>query len=292
MIICPICDTELKISKTEYTCISCKSSFKIEEGIIIYHTEIIDDNEDYNSENLDLLFSFENKHFWFLYRKQIILKVFQKFIKKHERIIEIGAGTGNVSQMVLTNGYKNIANGEMHMSGLLHAKKYGLTELFQFNLLQAPFSEHFDVVGMFDVLEHIESDELALNNVNKMLSPDGRLILTVPSHMWLWSNIDMNSGHKRRYNYSGLKTLLEKSNFEVIYYRSFFIIMLPILFFRALINKKHIKLNTENLARNAGMTINPVTNALLKFICKLENFLLKGISLKFGGSLLVVARKI
>ena len=84
-----------------------------------------------------------------------------------EKIIEIGTGTGNVSRYLQNNGYKNISVGEMHLSGLKYAKDYGIKECYQFNLLDTPFEDEFDAVCMFDVLEHIKKDDLALQNVNK-----------------------------------------------------------------------------------------------------------------------------
>jgi len=292
MIICPICGYEIYNLGAQIICNNCGGIFENENSILRLHPDIQAENEDYDAECLDRLHEFENKHFWLQYRKKIILKAFYRFIKKEEKIIEIGAGTGNVSQMLFANGYKNMAVGEMHLNGLCYAKKYGLSELYQFDLLKAPFKKHFDVVCMFDVLEHIEDDNLALLNVSKMLTFNGKIILTVPSHMWLWSNIDFNSGHKRRYNYWGLKILLEKNDFEIIHYSSFFILTLPLLFFRAIFNKKNIKIDNANLFQNAGMTINPITNAILKFICNLEYLFFSKIPLKFGGSLLVIARKI
>lgn len=292
MIICTNCGFELKQNEENLLCRNCGLIISNNDSIFIFNPEIKSNSEDYNSEGEDWLYAFENKHFWFIHRKKIILKAFEKNIKKQSRIIEIGAGTGNVSQMLLANGYEHIAVGEMHLNGLQYAKKYGLTALYQFDILKAPFKDHFDVVCMFDVLEHIENDELALQNVRNMLSTGGRLVLTIPAHDWLWSNVDANSGHKRRYNYAGLKALLEKNNFELIYFRSFFTLMLPLLFVRAILNRKKIKLDTASLAHNAGMTINPFVNTIFKFICAIENLFFSSLSVKFGGSLLVVARKI
>ena len=86
----------------------------------------------------------------------------------------------------------------MHLSGLKYAKEYGIKECYQFNLLDTPFEDEFNAVCMFDVLEHIKEDALALKNVNKSLTHKGKLVLTVPSHMWLWNRDDAIAGHKTR----------------------------------------------------------------------------------------------
>ena len=116
-----------------------------------------------------------------------------------EKLIEIGAGTGNVSRYFVSNGYKRISVGEMHLRGLRLAKGYGIKECYQFNLLDTPFEDEFNACFMFDVLEHIKGDDFALQNVNKSLHKSGKIVLTVPSHMWLWNRSDAIAGHKRRY---------------------------------------------------------------------------------------------
>jgi len=148
--------------------------YKEVDGIKIFHKNIDDDHKDYNSKGLDKLYGQEEKHFWFIARKEFILKNFQKYINKNSKIIEIGAGTGNVSRYLQKNGYENISVGEMHLNGLKYAQSYGLKELYQFDLLDTPFENEFDVVCMFDVLEHIENDKKALDNVFKMLMGGGR----------------------------------------------------------------------------------------------------------------------
>jgi nucleoside-diphosphate-sugar epimerase len=115
----------------------------------------------------------EEKHFWFLARKEFILQNAINHIQPNDKIIEIGAGTGNVARYLQKNGYENISVGEMHLNGLKYAQSYGMKECYQFDLLDTPFENEFDTVCMFDVLEHIPDDKLALENVNKMLNGGG-----------------------------------------------------------------------------------------------------------------------
>lgn len=60
-----------------------------------------------------------------------------------------------------------------------------------------PFEGEFDVIGAFDVLEHIEEDERVLGQLNAALRSGGGIIATVPQHQWLWSEMDTVSGHRR-----------------------------------------------------------------------------------------------
>ena len=265
-------------------------NYKEIEGIKIYNPEISDEHEDFDAKHLDNLYKAENKLFWSIIRKEYILEKFKKYIIKKSSIIEIGAGTGDVSRELMSNGYSNISVGEMHISGLKYAQTYGIKECYQFDLLKTPFENKFDVVCMFDVLEHIEDDILALEQSFKMLKNNGYMIVTVPSHMWLWNRSDRIVGHKRRYTKDELKNKMQSSGFEVIEISYFFIFITPLLFIRRILDSddgsaikksesfKHLKLNS-------------IIDYSLLIICKIENRLKKFIPNKFGGSLFVIGRK-
>ena len=136
--------------------------FSEQDNIKIFDRDIGENHADYNAQGLDNLYAQEEKHFWFIARKEYIFQTIKQFISMNEKIIEIGAGTGNVSRYFQNNGYKNISVGEMHLNGLKYAKDYGVKECYQFNLLNTPFEDEFNAVFMFDVLEHIEEDDFAL----------------------------------------------------------------------------------------------------------------------------------
>lgn len=131
--------------------------------------ELNQNEADYKSCGFEELFKNEERYFWFKARKDFINKMMQKYIPKDSKIIEIGAGTGNVTKYLLANGYQNISVGEMHLNALDYAKSYGIKDRFCFNILKSPFSEEFDCVCAFDVIEHIDDDLCALQNIAKSL---------------------------------------------------------------------------------------------------------------------------
>lgn len=260
------------------------------DGIKIFNQNKDELHADYNAESLDNLYSQEEKHFWFISRKEFIFQNFQKYIKLDDTIIEIGAGTGNVSRYLKKKGYRNISVGEMHLKGLEYALSYGLNECYQFNLLDTPFENEFDTVCLFDVLEHIHDDILALQNVHKMLKKNGSLILTVPSHMWLWNRDDAIAGHKRRYTRNELVQRLEQNGFEVLNSIYFFISITPLLFLRRILNKDDGS-NVKSEEFNKDISINPILSTILLFISRIENKLNNFLPNWFGGSLFVIAKK-
>lgn len=264
--------------------------YKEVSGIKIFHENQEESHDDYNAKGLDNLYKQEEKHFWFIARKEFILQNIQEYVNKKEKLIEIGAGTGNVAKYFQKNGYENISVGEMHLNGLKYAQSYGIEECYQFDLLNTPFENEFNAVCMFDVLEHIPNDNMALQNVHKMLTKEGKIVLTVPSHMWLWNRDDAIAGHKIRYIKKELVKKLEQNNFEVLTARYFFISITPLLFLRRVLNKDDGSQVKEEEYNNE-ICMNSVLSNILLFISRIENKLSKILPDLFGGSLFIIARK-
>jgi len=260
------------------------------DGIKIFDNDILDNHSDYNAKGLDNLFQSEERHFWFHARKEYIFDNMQKYIPKEAKIIEIGTGTGNVSRYLKQNGYDNVSVGEIHLNGLKYAKEYGIKDCYQFDLLHTPFDNEFDSICMFDVLEHIEDDDLALQNIAKSLKSNGDIVLTVPAHSWLWNRDDAIAHHKRRYTRKELIKKLENNGFAIIKARYFFISIIPLLYLRTILNRDDGSAIKES-EFSADISINPILSRILLFISRVENKVSRYLPNWFGGSLFVIARE-
>src|SRR6185437_3005242 len=97
-----------------------------------------------------------------------------------------------------------------------------------------PFENAYDLIGMYDVLEHVADDARALGQIHKALRPDGGLLLTVPQHPALWSPADAHAQHHRRYTARRLTRLLHAAGFEILTHTSFQTTTLPFFAARAL----------------------------------------------------------
>ncbi|VAW67145.1 hypothetical protein MNBD_GAMMA09-3014 [hydrothermal vent metagenome] len=260
------------------------------DGIQCYCPDVDHQHTDYPEVGLENLYLAETQHFWFISRCEYIISTFKQYIKKNSRIIEIGAGTGNVSRKLMEEGYKP-AVGELHLSGLRYAQSYGIKECYQFDLYDPPFSDSFDAIGLFDVLEHLSDSDKALKNIHSMLHKNGLLFITVPAHMWLWNREDRIAGHKIRYTKKTLSHTVEQAGFEIIECRYFFVSILPLLWVRSL-------LQPDNISKSVGETksneihINPIVNKILLALCRFENKINHLLPNFSGGSLLMIVKKI
>jgi SAM-dependent methyltransferase len=288
VIVCPHCGTGLRDREGGLSCPSCPYTADREDGIVLFERSVLPDHEDYKAEGLDALYGYETQHPWFRHRLRVIREAFAAHVGKDEEILEVGAGTGHTARGLLEDGYVGLSLGEMHLNGLLYAKQYGLKNLYQFDLRSPPFREHFDVVALFDVLEHISEDALAVRNIRTMLRTGGRILLTVPAHRWLWSRIDELSSHHRRYDRKGLASLLDSAGFEVLECRYFFTALVPGLLLRTFLSRNA---TWGNVASGCGLEVSRLGNAVLSLAAGPGDALLRPLRSRLGGSLLAVARK-
>jgi len=147
--------------------------------------------------------------------------------------------------------------------------------------------ECYDIIGAFDVIEHIYDDTTALLNMAKAIRPGGRIILTVPQHPWLWSMADQFSYHQRRYSRTEISRKLKDVGCEVTYATSFVSLLVPLMLIYRSLTPEH------SYDPMSEFTISPFLNLILNTIMNIEIILVKaGVSFLVGGSLLVIARKI
>lgn len=94
-----------------------------------------------------------------------------------------------------------------------------------------PFpDEYFDAVVMFDVLEHVQDDQMVAEEAGRVLKPGGLFFASAPLHPELWSRHDENCGHFRRYKKGELAKTFTKRGFTVLKRRFFMSLPLPVVF--------------------------------------------------------------
>jgi SAM-dependent methyltransferase len=233
----------------------------------------------------------EQKHFWHIGRKEIILDTIERNVPNlgQCKMLEIGCGNGNILAFLKQNGV-DIEGGDISREGLEFCRKRISTPLYQLDALHLPFRNAFDIIGLFDVLEHIDDDVGALKEIRQALKPNGILLMTVPAYQSLWSNFDEYSGHKRRYDKKELVGRLYHSGFRVIRFSHYMFFLFPLLAtIRKFSSTRRIKrggIDTSLEVRNV-----PILNECFLALLRLEKLLLRYFNLPFGASLLVLAMK-
>ncbi len=234
----------------------------------------------------------EPKHFWFVARNRILMDMMRKYFPDPGKVLEMGCGTGFVlSGLCATFPQARLSGSDIFTEGLTFtAKRVPNAFLFQMDARHIPFREEFDLIGAFDVLEHIEEDNAALAQMYQACKPGGGIVLTVPQHRWLWSRVDDFAHHKRRYTRAELIEKTASAGFRVEYATSFVSLLLPLM-----LASRGLKKSGEDMDKQmeaVGLKVGRLTNAVLGTIMQIERGLISlGLSFPFGGSLLLVARR-
>jgi SAM-dependent methyltransferase len=163
---------------------------------------------------------------------------------------------------------------------------------------QLPFASNlFDLVALLDTVEHIPDEFGVLAECYRVLKPGGKLLVTVPAFMWLWSYNDEINAHQRRYTAPELQQKLEISGLRVnrITYNNFFLFP-PIAAIRFLrpynpgLASPHLS-TAEDVYQVEMEAIPEPVNSVLHAVGWLEAELLQRLPLPFGISVLCLAEK-
>jgi len=236
------------------------------------------------------LASLEKENFWFRSRNELILWALEVFSPASKALLEIGCGTGYVLSGIHPRFPSTALFGsEIFIEGLSYAaERVPQATFMQLDARALPYSDEFDVIGAFDVLEHIEDDVTVLTEMHRALKSDGVLLLTIPQHDWLWSASDEYACHARRYSARDIHQKLANAGFSILRSTSFVTLLLPLMMASRF--KKKNAISTFNPADELKLP-RPL-NAVLYKIMQLEVRLIKaGLNFPAGGSRLIIARK-
>ena len=232
---------------------------------------------------------YEESHWWFKARRRILRRLIIRLpLGPHPHILEIGTGPGaNLYAIyprdaVITGLEKDPAQAE-------RARSRGPIPVLTIaaeDAADALAGTTFDVVTMFDVLEHIERDKRVLATIHQLLVPDGRLLLTVPAYALLWGPQDIVSGHRRRYTLHQLCDRVRRAGFAIERATYFNTLLFP-----AIACVRFLKRTPKHPTTDFKISLGPL-DQVLEWIFGLEAWLLRVTDLPFGVSIYVAARSV
>jgi SAM-dependent methyltransferase len=238
----------------------------------------------------------EDKHWWFIARRHILDRLIcQIHLPIDAKILEVGCGTGGNLRMLAHHG--EIAAMELDETACEFANQRQITAVKLGSLPdKIPFTDEYDLIVAFDVIEHLDDDLAALSALRSHVKPGGWIILTVPAYQFLWSSHDDINHHKRRYRLRSLQKVVRRADFSVRYASYFNTFLFPLVAgVRLLQNlfKLGHKSQDNKSQTSSDLTIpSPRINKLLTFLFASERHFMGRLSLPFGVSAVVVAQKI
>ena len=284
MKVCPACDA--RFAAADWVCPACE--WRAARDGPIHLIEPGTGADGFSAEFFERLIRVESQHFWFRARNELIAWAVRRYFPGARTFPDAGAGTGQVTRAMRERlPQVQMTACEVFTAGLAWAgRQQTRAELVCADVRRLPWENEFDVVGAFDVLEHVVEDVDAMRQLARAARPGGGVIVTVPQHQWLWSPIDDYSGHQRRYSRRLLVDRLASAGLHAVHVTSFMTLLLPVLMLSRLSRRD------QPPDPDAETRIAPMTNRIGSALTAVERALLRtGASWPAGGSLLVVARR-
>jgi SAM-dependent methyltransferase len=247
----------------------------------------------------------EDRHWWFATRTRAILAFLDRYVGAGTdlRILDVGCGAANMTHHL--QHYGQVVGVDNNPRPLEVARQRGL-DAYEGTADQLPFeSGQFDLVALLDTVEHVPAEGRVFEECRRVLrdpspergEPGGRLLVTVPAFMFLWSKNDVMNMHQRRYIAPELRARLQQHGFKVlrISYNNSFLFPLAaglILLRRGRAEPELASPHFDEDAYQVEMeSAPPLLNAVLTEVGKAEVALLRHVNLPVGTSIIAIAEK-
>lgn len=182
------------------------------------NSDLIKNEVRYVGRDLEAMSFAVNYHRW-------ILSVFKPYLGK--RLVEVGAGTGSFSELLLEHSYESLALVEPStaMFSTLKKRIERLQPVVPIEIYNSVFADAApqikarhqpDSVIYVNVLEHIRDDEMELRLVREILDLNGRVFIFVPALPQLYGRFDETIGHFRRYTKDDLENKCRRNGLDIL----------------------------------------------------------------------------
>jgi SAM-dependent methyltransferase len=230
----------------------------------------------------------EARHWWFCGRRAVLASLIRQFeLRADARILEIGAGTGGNLLMLSAFGKVSALEMDDKARAIATEKTNGRFDIRPGSCpANIPFvGDQFDLICLFDVLEHVDDDVGTLVALKQLMTPRGHVLITVPAYRWLWSGHDEFLHHKRRYAASELRRIVDTAALRLERMSYYNTLLFPLA--------AGVRLNERLLKRSPvharSVPAEPI-NGWFTRVFSAERFLLGKCNLPYGVSLFAILR--
>ncbi len=232
-------------------------------------------------------FEVEERHWWFVARQRIVLDVIRRSLGAGQGrpALDVGCGTGAFLKE-LSKEWEGWGTDTSELA-VEYAKRRGLERVFRCTLDAFPHvHKRFELITALDVIEHIDDDVAVLRQMGGLLTPAGKIEVTVPAYPWLWSKHDDMNHHCRRYTRHTLQRSLTAAGLHIEHNTYLNTFLFPLALVQRVVANATGALIDDGLIVPAGWM-----NSTLESVFAFERHLVGHVRMPFGLSLLSVASR-
>lgn len=247
-----------------------------------------------NNEYQEIYSFLYHNHWWWRAREIILDEVVSKESHKlqieNTRILDIGCSEGLSFNFLSKYGFVVGLDPSLQEDKKLNLPNNTQIIKSTLEMVELP-KNSFDFITMFDVLEHLDDDRTSLCKAITFLKPGGKIIVTVPAFMMLWTYHDDLNEHRRRYSKEKLMSLFSSQQLEIERVKYLFLWTVPVKLAFKIAEKVSLYLGFKWNFKSHSVPLDPL-NKLLIYLSLCEHKLSGKFNLNlFGSSILLIASK-
>ena len=130
----------------------------------------------------------EHSHWWFLGRRKLFRRMIDDLVPKLSwKVLDVGTSTGTNLRLLNNMGFEDVTGLDLNPEAIQFCAEKGLGDVKLGDIENLPFeNETFDLVLATDIIEHVDDDARAVRELQRVLAPGGKLLITVPAFRALW----------------------------------------------------------------------------------------------------------
>jgi 2-polyprenyl-3-methyl-5-hydroxy-6-metoxy-1,4-benzoquinol methylase len=174
-------------------------------------------------------------HFWIRRRFKVLQALCGGLISGAKEIAEVGCGHGLLQRQVEDTYGREVTGFDLNEYALRqNVSRRSNVCCYDILEMNPTLKNKFDVILLFDVLEHVGDEDRFLRALLFHLAPLGKLVLNVPAGQWAYSKYDVAAGHVRRYMEDTLRETAARNMLEIEDWTYWGLPLVPVLVIRKL----------------------------------------------------------
>ena len=174
-------------------------------------------------------------HFWINRRFDVFQRLAGNLVLNAQEIAEIGCGHGLLQRQIEDRHGREVNGFDLNEFALKqNVSRRSAVCCYDISQKDPTLRRRFDLILLFDVLEHIADEDRFLSALLYHMAPTGKLVVNVPAGQWAYSAYDRADGHVRRYSIQSLRNVASRNNLEIAKWTYWGLPLLPLVVLRKL----------------------------------------------------------